>query len=280
MLTEKRQEEILKLLNAQGSVTVQDLKERFDASESTIRRDLTVLHKKGALIKVFGGAVQADLAIDAADAQVSLRQKQHMEEKIRIARYAASLIKPDDFVYLDAGTTTGAMIPFIEEKSAFFVTNAVSHGLRLVERGFRAAVLGGEIKASTEAVVGNEAYLSLKKYHFTKGFWGTNGVSRISGFTTPDPNEALIKEFAMERTREPYVLCDSSKFFPDQPRQLRRIFLCHDYHGSPSPGKLPERGQYCDRQGAACPVGILTYGAAAPVRSPGLTAPSSALPCG
>ena len=59
MLTEKRQEEILKLLNAQGSVTVQDLKERFDASESTIRRDLTVLHKKGALIKVFGGAVQA-----------------------------------------------------------------------------------------------------------------------------------------------------------------------------------------------------------------------------
>ena len=170
MLTEKRQEEILKLLNAQGSVTVQDLKERFDASESTIRRDLTVLHKKGALIKVFGGAVQADLAIDAADAQVSLRQKQHMEEKIRIARYAASLIQPDDFVYLDAGTTTGAMIPFIEEKSAFFVTNAVSHGLRLVERGFRAAVLGGEIKASTEAVVGNEAYLSLKKYHFTKGF--------------------------------------------------------------------------------------------------------------
>lgn len=279
MLTEKRQEEILKLLNAQGSVTVQDLKERFDASESTIRRDLTVLHKKGALIKVFGGAVQADLAIDAADAQVSLRQKQHMEEKIRIARYAASLIKPDDFVYLDAGTTTGAMIPFIEEKSAFFVTNAVSHGLRLVERGFRAAVLGGEIKASTEAVVGNEAYLSLKKYHFTKGFWGTNGVSRISGFTTPDPNEALIKEFAMERTREPYVLCDSSNF-PDQPRQLRRIFLCHDYHGSPSPGKLPGRGQYCDRQGAACPVGILTYGAAAPVRSPGLTAPSSALPCG
>ena len=109
------------------------------------------------------------------------------------------------------------MIPFIEEKSAFFVTNAVSHGLRLVERGFRAAVLGGEIKASTEAVVGNEAYLSLKKYHFTKGFWGTNGVSRISGFTTPDPNEALIKEFAMERTREPYVLCDSSKFFQTSP---------------------------------------------------------------
>ena len=67
--------------------------------------------------------------------------------------------------------------------------------------------------------------------------------------------------------------------FPDQPRQLRRILLCHDYHRSPAPGKLPGRGQYRDRQGAACPVGILTYGAAAPVRSPGLTIPSPALPC-
>ena len=51
MLTEKRQEEILKQLETKGSVTVQELTEYFKASESTIRRDLNVLDKKGALVK-------------------------------------------------------------------------------------------------------------------------------------------------------------------------------------------------------------------------------------
>ena len=35
------------------------------------------------------------------------------EEKKKIAKYAASLILPDDFVYLDAGTTTGLMLEYL-----------------------------------------------------------------------------------------------------------------------------------------------------------------------
>lgn len=212
MLTETRQEEILKLLETKGSVTVQELTEHFQASESTIRRDLTVLDKKGALVKVFGGAVQAEKKINTREEKVSLRMELNRDEKIRIARYAASLLEPDDFVYLDAGTTTGCMIPFLTERSASFVTNAVSHALLLAENGLRVILVGGEVKTSTEAIVGNETYVNLQKYHFTKGFFGTNGVSQHSGFTTPDVNEAMIKECAMKHTRTPYVLCDHSKF--------------------------------------------------------------------
>lgn len=98
-----------------------------------------------------------------------------------------------------------------------FVTNAVSHALKLSENGFRVILIGGELKAATEAIVGNEAYAGLQKYNFTKGFWGANGVNRISGFTTPDINEAMIKECAMHHTTQRYVLCDSSKFYPISP---------------------------------------------------------------
>lgn len=217
MLTEKRQEEILQLLENQGSVTVQELTEHFQASESTIRRDLNVLDKKGALVKVFGGAVQNEKKLSTREEKVSLRQEQNREEKIRIARHAASLIAPDDFIYLDAGTTTGCMIPFLTERSASFVTNAVSHALQLAENGFRVILIGGEVKTSTEAIVGNEAYVNLQKYHFTKGFFGTNGITLSSGFTTPDVNEAMIKECAMKHTRTPFVLCDHSKFHQINP---------------------------------------------------------------
>lgn len=212
MLTEKRQEKILRMLERNGSVTVQELKDEFQASESTIRRDLNALDERGALIKVFGGAVQAESRIKMKEEQVSKRKVQSMEEKRRIAEYAASLVEPDDFIYLDAGTTTGAMIPYLTEKSAAFVTNAVSHALQLAENGFRVTLIGGELKAATEALVGNEAYVSLQKYHFTKGFWGTNGADLRAGFTTPDINEAMIKEGAMKHTQNAYVLCDSRKF--------------------------------------------------------------------
>ncbi len=217
MLTEKRQEEILRLLESKGSVTVQELKEIFQTSESTIRRDLTMLHEKGALVKVFGGAVQAETSVTTKEEQVSLREEQNREEKIRIGRYAASLIEPGDFVYLDAGTTTGCMIPFLTEKDSAFVTNAVSHALLLAAKGFRVQLIGGQVKAATEAIVGNEAYVNLQKYNFTKGFFGANGVNRTAGFTTPDVDEALVKECAMRRSRNAYVLCDSRKFHQISP---------------------------------------------------------------
>ena len=199
MLTEKRQKEILRFLDEKGSVTVQELTERLDASESTIRRDLAVLHQKGALVKVFGGAVQAESRINIREEKVALRKELNKEEKIRIAAYAATLVEPDDFVYLDAGTTTEYMIPF------------------LTENGFRVILIGGELKAATEAIVGNEAYVNLQKYNFTKGFFGTNGLNRTSGFTTPDINEAMIKECALKHTQKPYILCDSSKFLQTCP---------------------------------------------------------------
>ena len=213
MLTEKRQAEILSLLKEKGSVTVQELKELFQASESTIRRDLNTLDKKGALVKVFGGAVSAEAEVDEIrDQKVALRSSLHMEEKRRIAKAAAALIKPDDFVYIDAGTTTGCMIPYLTETSAVFVTNAVSHALQLAEKGFKVTLIGGEVKSSTEAIVGNEAGMNMQKFNFTKGFLGTNAVSLSRGFTTPDINEAMIKECAMKHSKEAYVLCDSSKF--------------------------------------------------------------------
>lgn len=212
MLTGKRQEEILKIIKLKGSVTVQELTEHFQASESTIRRDLYTLDQKGELTKVFGGAVYKGKELNTQEEKVAFRQELNREEKMRIGKYAASLITPEDFVYLDAGTTTGAMIPHLTEHAASFVTNAVSHALLLAESGFRVILIGGELKSSTEAIVGNEAFVTLHKYHFTKGFFGANGVSKSTGFTTPDINEAMIKQCAMGHTRSAYVLCDHSKF--------------------------------------------------------------------
>ena len=212
MLAKKRQTEILELLQQKGSVTLQELTEAFDASESTIRRDLTVLDQKGALTKVFGGAVRNDFSVNVKEEGFSDKSGQAVEQKQSVGQYAASLVGADDFVYLDAGTTTEAMIPYLTKDAKGYVTNAVGHALMLARRGCHVILVGGELKNSTEALVGNETIVSLQKYNFTKCFMGTNGVELIAGCTTPDLNEALVKQEAMKHSKNCYVLCDSSKF--------------------------------------------------------------------
>ena len=184
MLAEERFSRILSIIEAEGSATIQELMTALDASESTVRRDLITMDENGLLTKVHGGAIARRPSVSTHDEDVR-------NQKNAIAKYAASLIRPDDFVYLDAGTSTEAMIPFIKETQAVFVTNAISHAKLLAEKGCRVYLLGGEFKSQTEAIVGEEAMEMLSKYNFTKGFWGTNGISVSKGYSTPEIKEAM-----------------------------------------------------------------------------------------
>lgn len=175
-----------------------------NTSESTVRRDITALDKMGKLTKVFGGAVSLENVVTAYEPTMAQKSDLNKEEKKRIAGYAVSLIEPSDFVFLDAGTTTGYMLDYLENTKASFVTNAVSHARLLAQKGIRVSLLGGELKGSTEAVAGSQAMQLLKMYHFTRGFFGTNGITLREGFTTPDINEALVKKTAMEQCPEEY----------------------------------------------------------------------------
>ena len=203
MLTEQRYEIILKLLEEKNSITVAEVKDLLNTSESTVRRDITALHNAGKLVKVFGGAVACDRTVITHEPTVEQKAEVNVEAKQLVAAKAAAL---------DAGTTTASMLSFLTEKSAIFVTNAVAHAKTLAAAGFRVYLVGGELKGSTEAVVGNQALMNLQSYHFTKGFFGTNGISRQSGLTTPDMNEAMVKKTAMGQCRECFILADHSKF--------------------------------------------------------------------
>ncbi|MBU3104777.1 DeoR/GlpR family DNA-binding transcription regulator [Clostridium gasigenes] len=212
MLTEQRYQIILNEIDRKSLVYVSELVKDLDTSESTIRRDLNFLHKQGKLKKVHGGATALDKFINTKDDLLSTRESLNIDEKLEIAKYAANLIKENDFVYIDAGTTTDLMIEFINEKEAVYITNGINQAKKLINKGLKTYILGGEIKESTEAIIGVEAINTLKRYNFNKGFFGTNGISKDRGYTTPDISEALVKQEALRRTREAYIMADNSKF--------------------------------------------------------------------
>lgn len=212
MLTEERYRTILHLLEERGAVSVQELTERLNSSESTVRRDLGVLYRAGKLNKVHGGATALRGSYHTEEYPTFLKQEMNMPEKLRIARHAASLISDYDLVFIDAGTTTGCLAEFIMAKNTMIVTSGLFTAKRLADRGHSTLLIGGHVKATTEAIVGGGALDSLRRYNFSCGFFGANGVSVQEGYTTPDPDEARIKAEAMSRCRRPYLLVDSSKF--------------------------------------------------------------------
>ena len=212
MLAEERLARILALVDTMGTVTVAELMDELKVSESTIKRDLSILDSDGLLNRVRGGATSRKGSLFTRDDSVSDRMQQNVDAKQRVGVYAASLIEENDFVYIDAGTTTARMLPYLTSRNSIYVTNSLPHAMQLSTKGFKVVILGGEFKNLTEAIVGEEAIESLLKYNFTKGFFGTNGVSLEKGFTTPEMKEAMVKRTAMRQCRSSYVLCDKSKF--------------------------------------------------------------------
>jgi DeoR family fructose operon transcriptional repressor len=212
MLTEERYAIILDVLKGKGTVTVTELTEQIGASESTIRRDLNSLDSMGRLNKVHGGAtaLQHDFITD--EVSVNEHNQLNVEEKKAIARYAASIIHDDDFVYIDSGSSTGWLIEYLEPTKATFVTNGIAHVKRLMSKNLRAYLIGGLAKPVTESIVGADAVNNMKKYNFTKCFLGTNGIHTDYGFTTIDVEDALVKMEAVNRSYASIVLADHTKF--------------------------------------------------------------------
>ncbi len=187
MLNQERKNAIMDILKTHGTVSVAMLTEVLGASESTIRRDITELAKTGLVNKIHGGAMLKNQNFIALEDSVQKKSGENMSEKKEIARFAAAQINNDDFVYLDAGTTTLLMADYIDKNcAASFVTNGIIHAKKLVQRGLQVYVLGGQLKSTTEAVIGVVAAKNIRSYNFTKAFIGANGVSIERGYTTPE----------------------------------------------------------------------------------------------
>ncbi|MFS0863114.1 DeoR/GlpR family DNA-binding transcription regulator [Fredinandcohnia sp. 179-A 10B2 NHS] len=209
MLEPERHQIILDALKEKNTVKLQELVELTNSSESTIRRDLTQLEQMKFLKRVHGGA--ARLQGKLQEPSMNEKSSKNIQAKRQIAKFAASLVEDGDCIYLDAGSSVFEMIPHLPS-NIVVVTNGFMHLNDLLERNIKTYILGGFAKTTTKAIIGRGALESLEQYRFDKCFMGVNGIHPQFGYTTPDPDEAMIKQRAISLTREAYVLADESKF--------------------------------------------------------------------
>lgn len=211
MLTEERQKMIEDYVNEHELVRVGALIRLTGGSESTIRRDLIQMNKAGLLKRVHGGA--RSVKNFSRDIAQNIRFSLHHQAKIVVARYAAQhFVHAGDNIFIDAGTTTYEMVPFLADIPQIkIVTNGVETALCSLNHGLKTILIGGLVKDETHAVIGHTALSQLREMNFSAAFIGTNGIEHNGNLTTPDPEEAAIKAAGIKQAQQAYLLTDASK---------------------------------------------------------------------
>lgn len=199
MLSQDRQSLILDIIKEQGSITVTRLTEILETSESTVRRDLSYLANKGKINKVHGGATAISQEFIKLEDNIEEKLTKNTDEKSKIAQYAASQVQDDDFVFIDAGTTTLLMTTFIKNSKATFVTNGIDHAKQLAKNGCNVIVLGGKLKQSTEAIIGLVAAKICKTIHLQKRLSALTASAKSRAIPHPIPKRQCLKQLQLKK---------------------------------------------------------------------------------
>lgn len=210
MLPENRKRKIVELVSERDGCSVSELSEALGYSEATIRRDLQELGEENLVERSHGGAVPVTHV--GKEQNYDQREIQNLERKAAIGERAAEEIQEGQVVFFDSGTTTmqvaeraptdGSIIP---------VTNSPLLALKLGEGDNEVKLTGGTLRQRTKALVGPTAVSTLRGMNFDLLFLGTNGIDLQSGLTTPNEEEARVKELMIENANLVVLVADGSK---------------------------------------------------------------------
>lgn len=216
MFSAERRQEILALLEEKSRVSVDHLAVYFGVSRSSIRRDLSQLHEHGLLTRTYGGAValNGNGHSNSGETPFTERQVANFAEKDRIGRAAAQHIGEGETIFIDGGTTTECMLPYLPDKRITVVT----YGLNIINRlsaypYVTLIAIGGALHRDSLTFSGLLALTSIEAYHirYDKTFMAASGVSASAGITNASLEEIPIKRKAMEAGQQNILLVDASK---------------------------------------------------------------------
>lgn len=220
MYAEERRRQIASLTAVEGRVNVTELANHFEVTAETIRRDLAVLDREGVVHRVHGGAV-ASQNFQTTEFTMDDRFRSAPSAKLAIAQAAIDYMpKSGGGIFLDSGTTVTALADLIGEqppmKKWSIVTNSLPIALNLSAKNVNEVqLLGGQVRAITQAVVGDTALRTLALMRADVAFMGTNALTLDHGLSTADPQEAAVKSAMVTNAHQVVVLCDATKLGND-----------------------------------------------------------------
>lgn len=208
----QRRNEIVEFINQKGNVSFSQIKTAFpNVSEMTLRTDLKALDEANRIIRIHGGAKSVQVVIGTDDF-LNRRSVRNISEKQEIAEKALTLVRPDNIIYLDSGSTTTALARIFPDQPNLIFTTGLTCATELANLEHPMVnIPGGKLNRYSMSVCGFPAIKELEGVNFDQAFIGVTCYSPETGFTCAGNDEAILKQTAMHQSGQNIILMDSSK---------------------------------------------------------------------
>jgi len=213
MLTSKRHNEIINLLEKNKQMTTKELSEILKSSPTTIRSDLNYLESLNLIKKFHGGAALVEKKDTINDLIFSNRENLNYKEKNLITDEALKHIKEGQCIILDASSTSLVLSKKLNKfQRLTVVTNGIYNMLVLKDMpNINIIFIGGVVtkdSGSIEGVLGKDL---LENISADTIFFSSHGFNETEGATDFNIYEVSLKKLMVERAKKKIALIDSTK---------------------------------------------------------------------
>ncbi|SMC57823.1 DeoR/GlpR family DNA-binding transcription regulator [Cellulophaga tyrosinoxydans] len=209
MLKEERHRVIINEVELHNRILLSDIAEQIGVSMDTIRRDVKELDADKQLKKVHGGAI----ALGFTNYATENKNIYALEDKIKIATKALSLINTGNTILIHGGTTClelAKLIPNKLEITCFTTSLAVALEL-LTKKGVDVFFIGGRLSKDSQISIGANAIHQLLDITFDYSFIGTGYVDINYGLTEFDLESVQVKKAIIKSSKKTVLLSISEK---------------------------------------------------------------------
>ncbi len=206
----ERQQQIHRLLDRQGRLTVSQICVAFEISEATARRDLESLAEQGFIQRVHGGAIPIRQA--TPESPLAIRNREQTEEKARIGRRAAGLVQSGETIFLGSGTTVLEVARNLVARDITAITNSLPVINCLAAQPQVTLVsLGGMLRTSELSFIGHITEEALSQLRVEKAIMGTRALSLEHGLTNDYLPETQTDRAILKIGRQIIIVADHTK---------------------------------------------------------------------
>ena len=213
----QRTNKLIEILKEKNGASVKELANILNVSEMTIRRDLKLLNSNNIVKKVYGATIyNPSNVIDKIKSNYDLNNESFKFEieKDKIGKAAAKLVKNNDVIIIDTGTTTEKLAKNLDDAinlTALFYNINILDALRN-KPNVKMIFSGGYYHPNTEMFESPEGISLIKNTRASKVFISAAGVHETLGVTCSNNYEVATKKAILNSSFEKILLLHSDKF--------------------------------------------------------------------